>query len=207
MPPTTSAIDTTLIATGPFFREPMSQSRAAPSPRRCAINTSESTSITMSGPRFVPDALHGRPDRAPRRQRHAERRTNARSPEGPRRDAHRNLPERGPGAGGSLQHATRPLVLPAARVPPSAPRRGKCSFASYTTLYAKGWAAQADWGSWGAEYCTARILHFASHHPLHPGGDIGQVTGNAAQLTRCDTERFGDHFLTVGNSASPSPSS
>ena len=70
-------VQTTLIARGPFFRAPMSQSRAAPSPRRCAINTSESTSITMSCPRFAPNALHGRPGRASARQRHAERRTSA----------------------------------------------------------------------------------------------------------------------------------
>jgi hypothetical protein len=173
MPPTSSAIDTTLIARGPFFRAPTSQSRAAPSPRRCAINTSESTSVTMSGPRFVPDALHGRPGRAPARQHHAERQTNPRSREGPRRDSPRNWPERGPGVGGSPQHATRPLVLPAGRVPPSAPRRGRCSSVSYTTLYTTDSRRRGTWAVRAGEYCTVRILLFAS--PFRLPGPCGNL--------------------------------
>lgn len=135
MSPTSSAIDTTLTARGPSLRAPMSQSCAAPNPRRCAINTSESTNITMSGPRFVQGALRGRPVLVPSRQHHAERRTNVQLREGLRRDSLRNSTARGPGAGESLQHGTRPLAPPVGRVPPSAPRRGRCSSASYTTTY------------------------------------------------------------------------
>jgi hypothetical protein len=176
IPPTSSAIDTTLIARGRFFRAPISQSRAAPSPRRCAINTSESTSITMSGPRFVPDALRGRLGRAPACQRHAERRTNARSREGPRRDSRRNWPERGPGVGGSLQHATRPLVLPAGRVPPSAAHRGKCSFALYTTLYTT--LAASEFGLLPGEYMhCSNIAHCQSSISTEVGLELSTEEG------------------------------
>ena len=89
----------------------------------------------MSASRAVPNALHARLRRAPAPRRRPKRRTNPRSPADLRPDSSRNSPARGPGVGGSLRHATRPLVLRAGQARPSGPRPGKCSCASYTTSY------------------------------------------------------------------------
>ena len=94
IPSISSVTDTTLIARGPRFRAPVSQSRAASTPRRCAINTSESTRITMSGARCAPGGPRDRSGRAPAARCQLARRTTRRLLEGPTRGSRRYSQER-----------------------------------------------------------------------------------------------------------------
>ena len=136
MPPATSTTLMALVASGPVARRACNiQSLASGSPRRCAISTSESTSITVCDARCR-GAENARRHLARESPRHVRaRRRNLRWRRDPIRGRHRLDRGLDRSTDGSARHAKSPVLGRPRRANEPALRRGKCWFYSYTRLY------------------------------------------------------------------------